>query len=312
MNWKIKARIQNIIALLPDPVSYEAYYWIQRRFGGLKKITPYKDLSAGLEICRQIEGVKRSWIGKIFLEIGTGRRINIPLALWLMGASRIITVDLNPYLKEELVKEDVIYIIKNKEKIKELFGDYILQDRLSDLVNSFSITWQLKEIIEFCNIYYISPGDASRLSLLDKSVDFHVSRNVFEHIPKNTLHLIIQEAGRLLSDEGLLVHRIDFSDHFSHSDDTLSSINFLQFSDKEWDQLAGNRYMYMNRLRLDDIEDVFEKAGQYILKVDSIKDYQVADMLINEKIILNERFISKSIDVLSTSASWVISENKAG
>ena len=37
MDWKIKAAIQNLIALLPDAISYEAYYWVQRRFGALRR-----------------------------------------------------------------------------------------------------------------------------------------------------------------------------------------------------------------------------------------------------------------------------------
>jgi hypothetical protein len=86
MNWKVKARIQNGISLLPNSISYEAYYWIQRRFGGLRKVNPYKDLSMGIEIGKQIESFKHSWVGKTFLEVGTGRRINVPLALWLLGA----------------------------------------------------------------------------------------------------------------------------------------------------------------------------------------------------------------------------------
>jgi hypothetical protein len=31
-----------------------------------------------------------------------------------------------------------------------------------------------------------------------------------------------------------LVHNIDFTDHFSHSDPSISSVNFLQFSESQW------------------------------------------------------------------------------
>ena len=50
---------------------------------------------------------------------------------------------------------------------------------------------------------------------------------------------------------------VDYSDHFSHSDQTISSINFLRYSDDEWQRYAGNRYMYMNRLRHDDVLALF-------------------------------------------------------
>ncbi|MGR3302934.1 MAG: hypothetical protein ACUZ8I_10590 [Candidatus Scalindua sp.] len=59
---------------------------------------------------------------KTFLEVGTGRRMNLPIALWLGGASKIITVDLNPYLKAELIFRDLAYMRNNQQKVKKLFG----------------------------------------------------------------------------------------------------------------------------------------------------------------------------------------------
>ncbi|MFM6054304.1 MAG: hypothetical protein ACKPA7_22215 [Sphaerospermopsis kisseleviana] len=51
-------------------------------------------LQAGIETCKRIENVGQSPVGATFLEVGTGRRINTPLAFWLLIAERIITVDL--------------------------------------------------------------------------------------------------------------------------------------------------------------------------------------------------------------------------
>jgi hypothetical protein len=63
---------------------------------------------------------------------------------------------------------------------------------------------------------------------------------------------IINEGNRILSEEGLFVHLIDCSDHFSHNDKSISRINFLQYNVTQWNKLAGNRYVYVNRLRHDD------------------------------------------------------------
>jgi SAM-dependent methyltransferase len=307
MNWKVKAKIQSVISAFPDSISYEMYYRLQRALGGLRKVSPCKDFLSAIELVKQLNRLDRSWVDKTFLEIGTGRRLNIPIALWLMGANKVITVDLNPYLKEALVREDIHYIINNKDEIAGILGDYLKVERYVALVESFYKDWNFNKLIELCEIHYVSPVDASKLPFDEKTIDYHVSNNVLEHIPSNILVLILKEAKRIIKNDGLLVHRIDFSDHFSHSDKSISSINFLQFNDQVWEKIAGNRYMYMNRLRLDDISALFEVSGQKILSIDSEIDLRSQGLLVSKSIWLDERFKEKSLDVLSTTASWIIS-----
>jgi hypothetical protein len=136
MNWKLKAKIQNLVSLLPNFLSYSIYYWIQRNFGSLKdsKLNPTSRLLAGIETVKRLEQVDRSPIGATFLEMETGRRINTILAFWLLGAEKVVTLDLNPYLKEELVRADLDYIVKNKSAIEILFGNRIFNNRLDILL----------------------------------------------------------------------------------------------------------------------------------------------------------------------------------
>ncbi len=145
MNYKLKAKIQNLVNVLPTSLSYPLYYWMRRHFGGLRKenLNPMSRLKARIETCKRIEKIGRSFVGATFLEVGTGRRLNTPLAFWLLGAERVITVDLNPYLKEELVKNDLDYIQKNKIQIQEwdkIAGNrYMYMNRLrhDDFINLF-------------------------------------------------------------------------------------------------------------------------------------------------------------------------------
>lgn len=308
MNWKLKAKIQNLVNLLPSSFSYPTYYWIQRNLGGLKKakIDPTKRLEAGIETCNRIKKVGCSPIGATFLEVGTGRRINTPLAFWLLGAERVITVDLNPYLKEELVKNDLDYIQKNKIEIQKLFEDRIFDDRLNSLLNFIHSEYNLVDLLKFINVEYISPGDASQLPLSSQSIDFHTSYTVFEHIPPEILNKILMEGNRVLKDNGLFVHKIDYSDHFSHSDKSISPVNFLQFSDDEWDKIAGNRYMYMNRLRHDDFVDLFQDLNHHILINEPTKNNNLLSVTEGNNFVLSEKFKHKSSDVIATTSAWFI------
>jgi len=309
MNWKIKALIQNSIELLPSSSSYLVYYWIQRKLGGLRRFNPIKRLNAGIKTCKNIQNLGYTPKGKVFLEIGTGRVPIVPLAYWLMGAKKIITIDINPYLKTQLIKKSLNYISENKNEIISLFGSLINIDRFNKLLsfnNNSYIT--LIDFLDLCHIDYIAPGDATNIHLDDQSIDYHTSYTVLEHIPAKVLKDILTEGNRLIKDDGLFIHHIDYSDHFSHSDTNITSINFLQYSDEDWKKYTNNRYMYMNRLRHDDFIHLFESSNHEIVDIIPIKDKQIKEVLDNRNIQLHDKFSSKSKDIITITSAWILSK----
>lgn len=267
MNWQRKARIQNLIAALP--ASNAIYYAVQRAVGSLRpgRTNPLEWFQGAARLVEWIEGAGRTVRGASFLEVGTGRQINLPLALWLCGAGRTATVDLNTYLSGALVSESVEYVRRNREEVARQFGARAESDdfrrRLSALA---SFEGGLGELLRLASVEYLSPADAARLPFADGSFDFHVSYAVFEHIPADDLYRILVEARRVLKDDGLLAHVIDPSDHFSHDDPTITAINFLRFGGREWDRLAGNRFMFHNRLRACQYLELFERAGVRVVR----------------------------------------------
>jgi SAM-dependent methyltransferase len=267
---------------------------------------------AGVETWRRIQEAGIDPRDKVFFEVGTGRVPLVPLAYWLMGAARTITIDLNPYLKVELVRESLDYIHANQSEIKALFGTLMQQRRLQELLDFRSReSFSLEACLRLCSIEYIAPGDAARTGLPDRSVDFHTSYTVLEHIPPQVLERILEEGNRIVRSKGVFVHMIDYSDHFSHSDKTISSINFLQYSDKVWTRYAGNRYMYMNRLRHDDFLSLFQAAGHRILATAPTVDDRVSKLLEQGRCRLAERFSAKAPAVLSIRGSWILSQRTA-
>lgn len=312
MHWKTKAMIQNAVGMLPSSVSYGAYYWIQRRFGGLKHFDPVSRLESGVDTWKRIGAQGVSPQGKVFFEVGTGRVPLAPLAFWLLGAEKTITIDLNPYLKPELLVDSLRYMEQHQEQIRQLFGDLLQPDRLDLLLTcSRDASFDLNGLLALCRIEYIAPGDATATGLAENSIDFHTSFNVFEHIPPAVLEGILREGNRIVKDQGLFVHRIDYSDHFSHSDGSISAINFLQFSDKRWDRYANNRYMYMNRLRHDDFLQLYQSVGHRILAAETDSCADLQELLRLAKLPLDERFRNKTEQVLATTAAWISSRQKS-
>lgn len=267
MNWQRKARIQNLIAALP--LSNSLYYAVQRSVGNLRagRTNPLEYFDAARRTVEWIRATGRAVEGMRFLEVGTGRNVNLPTALWLCGAAEVTTVDLNPYLSAALVFESNEYVRQHEGEVLKVFGAESdrtqFRERLAALL---SFKGDLDALLRMMNVRYLPRADAAQLPLADESVDAHVSFAVFEHIPADVLARILAEARRILADDGLLVHIIDPSDHFSHDDDSITAINFLQFGDDEWAKWAGNQFMYHNRLRAFEYLEMFERAGVRVIE----------------------------------------------
>jgi len=297
------------VALLPRRVSYPAYYWIQRHFGGLHGYNPEAGLVAGIEIWKKIVNCGQDPTDKVFFEVGTGRVPLVPLSFWLMGARKTITVDINPYVRSELVGETLSYILNMDARISELFGPLIRADRLH-LLREFASQDDRSpaKLFDLCQIEYLAPADASKTSIPSKSVDYHVSNLVFEHIHPTVLRAILEEGNRIVNNEGLFIHKIDYTDHFSYSDGRISPINFLQFSEIKWKLYAGNRYMYMNRLRHDDFVALLKSVGHEIVAEEVRTDGSVLELLEKGAIRLDQRFENKSWETLSITGAWFVTK----
>ena len=246
--------------------------------------------------------------GRVFLEVGTGRAAMVPLAYWLMGVGHTVTFDRNRYLTAELIREHLKYASEHVDEIRAMFGSLLEEDRFDKLLKiSSSYSLSVNVMLDKFAIEYLAPSDAGKTGLHDRSIDFHTSRVVLEHIPRDELVQILQEGNRVVRPDGLFVHRIDYSDHFAQTDPSTSRINFLQHSDLEWEKLAGNRYMYANRLRHDDFLELFESVGHDVLSAEADIDRRALEALECDELTVDARFLGKSNEVLSTTGAWIVS-----
>ena len=200
---------------------------------------------------------------------------------------------------------DIEFLREHQHEVCDLHidvpGKELFQERLSQLL---SIA-RFEDLLAATHIQYLAPADAMRLDLEAESIDYHVSFTVLEHIPAAILQGIFQEGRRLLNPEGLFVHYIDFTDHFAHSDERISSVNFLQFSDREWQDLAGNRFMFHNRLRVDDFRALFRGLGLEIISLDGKIDDGAIEVM-KQRFTLSERFRTKDLVTNATMDGWLV------
>lgn len=233
--------------------------------------------------------------GRCVLEVGTGHVPLLPLAMWLMGAGRVITIDLNRYVELELVEETLAYLRRHREELVSRFGPLLQPGRLAALRRPEDL---------LAAIEYQAPADAAATGLAAGSVDLHCSYTVLEHIPPSALQRILAESRRLLAPGGLAVHCVDYSDHFSHGDARLSAIHFLRHSERTWRWLAGHRFMYCNRLRHPEMQALFEAAGLVLQAVDPQHDERVAREL--PQLPLHADFRHWPPEVLAITGAWFV------
>lgn len=118
-------------------------------------------------------------------------------------------------------------------------------------------------------IEYRAPYDAASTDFDDKSLDACISTNTLEHIPKESIISIFSELYRTLKDNGIVSARIDYSDHYAHSDKTISLFNFLKFDENAWKRYNHNCH-YQNRLRHYDYLKIFSKCGFVVMEEELI------------------------------------------
>jgi SAM-dependent methyltransferase len=306
MKWKQKALLQNLVARLPLSLSYSLHYYLQRKAGSIGTVDLTRRLRTGLDLAECIVSQGRSVESGVFLELGTGLQVALPLVLWLLGASEITTVDLHRYLRPELVGDDVRRMRQEFEEIKVLLGKtpgtHFSTDRLTALLGAGD---ELERLLEIAHINYQAPVDAINPQIGSHTIDYHVSYSVFQHIPPESLKVVVSQARRVLKPGGLFVHWIDLSDHYSHMDSSISAVNFLRFSEREWMKLAGNMYMYQNRLRIDDYVHLINDEGGKVLKlIDHVNERSLE--LLQKGFPLDARFANKDARTNATSNAWLI------
>jgi len=305
MNWRLKAAIQRACDWVPVG-KQTLYRQLQRYCGGLVKGYDHSFLlSETARMAGMLRDVGFDLEGAAVMEVGTGWRVDMPIGLYLCGARRIVTCDLNRYLDKRLTLDTVHYVADNAERIRNLFPFVeagVLDTRIANLCRART----LEELFRATGIEYYAPCACADTGFAKSSVDLHYSYTVFEHITSSTLEAILREANRLLSDRGVAFHHIDLGDHFAQVDSSITPANFLQFSEADWHSYARTPWSYHNRLREDEYRELFQRASQEILYWKPYVDQSSLDSLKNG-FPLAPQYRDKPVEVLSVAILDVIS-----
>ncbi|MFN3649698.1 MAG: class I SAM-dependent methyltransferase [Armatimonadota bacterium] len=261
MNWRVKALTQKTLSVLPG--GERMHSLLQRRCGGLShfegecssKIQDWKNMAL---LLRQA-GVPLE--GSRLLEIGTGWYPTLPFCCAAAGAAEVLTIDLNRYLDPELTRRCAELVEEQLEEIAACAGRSLPTtrgdwQRVAELVRS----GRALESKAGARLRYLAPGDATRTGLPADSLDVVFSNSVLEHVPPRVIEGMMRESFRILRPGGVVFHSVNCGDHYSYFDSSVTQLNYLRYSDRQW-SLWNNAFLYQNRLRAVDFVRMAREHG---------------------------------------------------
>ncbi len=260
--WVLKAVVQKGISLLPykhrinylfqkyvtKGVQLSSLYFEDRLIHLKEHLHFFQKYKGGISDCHT-------------LELGTGWYPVVPVGLFLTGARRMYTVDISALMNKA-------NLCLTLQRYLDWHKSGALQPYLTPLPGRLEMarqllteaeTLSLEQLLERMNLSYLVQ-DARHLDLADDSIQLITSNNTFEHIYPNILREILLEFKRILSDDGVMSHFIDMSDHFAHLDRKISIYHFLRFSEQSW-KWIDNDVQPQNRWRLEQYRRTYRDLG---------------------------------------------------
>ena len=237
--WRLKSTIFRLIDFFNAP---SALYFLQKYVTGRSNLVSLQ-LSPAWEVHKEYL-IKYGSNTNIF-EFGAGKSLAQNLFLSDVVTKQVVA-DLNPMIDFRLVD-------KARNQISKMV----------DLKSHCEI--RSHDELSLYGIEYRAPYDASKTDFADKSLSACISTNTLEHIPKNSIVSIFSELSRTLKDDGIVSAKIDYSDHYAHTDKSLSLLNYLRFDEGAWKKY-NHKCHYQNRLRHYDYIEIFERCGFVVIE----------------------------------------------
>ncbi len=289
MNWRFKAMVQQVFSCLPfgEKLNYIGQKYIVRglplskdEFIGrvniaLRNFNSYSRYSS----CNT--AIDRA----IFYEFGAGWDLIIPLTYYLLGVNSQIIIDNRAIARFELINDSLT-------RFKNLNKDLppLISDRLDNALSMYPIN-TMQQLKQQFGISYRAPCDAKATRLEAGSIDFISSTATLEHIPANEISAIFNECYRILITGGIMTSTIDYMDHYSYFDKTISVYNFLKYPTSIW-QIYNPGIQYQNRLRHKDFLQIANSTGFTVVDDDHYTP-TIEDIKLLESMKLHDDFRSK-------------------
>ena len=302
MNWQVKGVVQRILGSLPWGGRLNDV--LQRRVGGLRKFDSSVDskvVDDWVVFATILRDLGYRTDGLQLLEVGTGWFPTLPLCFALAGARSCHTYDLDRHLSRPLSLRMLHRLRAHVGTIAAAAG--LSVESVHARYRHYCEAQSIEELLQRANVGYFAPADASRTFLPDASIDVVFSNSVLEHVEPASILSIMRETNRVLRPKGVAVHSVNCDDHYAYFDRSITQINYLKYSDRQW-RLWDNRLLYQNRLRATQFLRLAGDAGLSIVTQESRAEPALLSQL--KSMVVSPRFDGFSAeDLCTTSITFV-------
>lgn len=293
MNFKIKCYVQRFFSAIPNGQNLN--YLFQKHITKTFPVTDAKFLFKANTAYKHHENYEK--LNKIkkpnknYYEFGAGWDLILPLAICQLGYKTEV-VDIRKLLIYELVND-----------ANNRFNSLSTQLPFNNSTKT-EVVKNLEDLKEHFGLEYHAPKDARDTGFPDNHFDFSSSTSTMEHIPPDDILKILNETYRIIQKGGVLSMSIDYIDHWSYFDSSLSLYNFLQYSPSEWKKFNPD-LNYQNRLRHSDyLEIIAQTQFEVVLNNPRIPNEDQRKALKNMK--LDDIYKGYSYDDLEITGSEIV------
>jgi SAM-dependent methyltransferase len=272
MDWRVKGVIQKVLGCVP--AGHALHHALQRRVGGLADFGRECDIKVDdwRLMMGHLHAAKARVEGGTLLEMGTGWYPTFPMCLYLAGAARVHTVDLNRLLRPEMAIALAERLEQHVSLIASVAGRSEAEVRARQRAAAAALrSGAPLDIATEGVIDYRAPADAAQTDLPDGSLDVVFSNSVLEHVPGEVISGCFREARRILRPGAVVFHSVNCGDHYAYFDRSIDQLHYLQYSEAAWAKW-NNAFLYQNRLRAVDLTGMAKRAG-FVIEIDTSRPH---------------------------------------
>jgi len=238
INWKIKSLLYRLLNFFK---LYKALFFIQKKITKRSNID-LKEIAFYWQY--HLKYLKEN-NSKTILEIGAGKSLaqNIFLSYSFKQKIEQTLIDVSRMIDLDLFN-------KANDQISKLLG-----------VNKLPFAKSIDDLKKNYNLNYLAPMSLSQIIKNKLQFDACISSTTLEHLSEEDLKKTFLLLKKIIKKEGIISAAIDYSDHYSHTDKNIDNLNFLRFTNDEWNK-HNTPMLFQNRLRHQDYRKFF-KLNKY-------------------------------------------------
>lgn len=229
-----------------------------------------------------------------YYEFGAGWTLTIPLTMGFLGYNSHC-IDIRKLTNEELISYTFNQFFENNQsfEFEIAFQNFSLPDK--------KIFEYLKKKL---NLSYHAPRNAKATTFSEEFFSHSSSTSTFEHLPKEDILQILNETYRILKKGGIFSIVIDYKDHWSYFDSSITKYNFLRYSESEWEKYNPSLH-YQNRLRHSEYLDIISNTDFEMVKcIENTANHKDLEEL--KSLPLSKVYAEMSLDDLCMKGSEII------